>query len=78
MNLPHQKNAGYGSQWWCNSLDLEGRTFDCYFASGNGGNKIYVIPSLDMVVAMASSAYRKPYMHLRSFEALRQIVFAAI
>jgi CubicO group peptidase (beta-lactamase class C family) len=76
--LPNQNNAGYGYQWWIISIDMEGQSFTCYFASGNGGNKVCVLPALDMVVAMASSAYGQPYAHTRSHEVLRQVVRAAI
>ena len=78
VELPNERDAGYGYQWWCNSLNLEAKSFKCYFASGNGGHKIYVLPALEMVVAMASSAYGQPYMHTRSHEVLRQVVRAAI
>jgi CubicO group peptidase (beta-lactamase class C family) len=78
VELPNERDAGYGYQWWRISLNLEARSFKCYFASGNGGNKIFVLPSLDMVVGMASSAYGQPYMHTRSHEVLRQVVRAAV
>lgn len=76
--LPNQRDAGYGYQWWGISVDLDGQRFRCYFASGNGGNKIYVLPSLELVVGMASSAYGQPYMHTRSHDVLRQVIRAAI
>ena len=57
-------------------LTIENKSFDCYFATGNGGNKIYVLPSLDMVIGMASSAYNQSYMHSRSDEYLKRIVRA--
>jgi len=50
VKIPNKRDAGYGYQWWNISLNLEGKDFRCYFAFGNGGNKIYVLPSLDMVV----------------------------
>jgi hypothetical protein len=47
-----------------------------HFASGNGGNKIYVIPSKDMVVAITSSAYHKGYGQRRSQDILLRILAA--
>ncbi len=39
---------------------------EVHFATGNGGNKIYIVPSLRMVIAIASSAYNQPYGQRRS------------
>jgi polysaccharide pyruvyl transferase WcaK-like protein len=39
---------------WYTKAELVGsRTVLVQFASGNGGNKIYVVPALQMVVAIA-------------------------
>jgi hypothetical protein len=37
-----------------------------HFASGNGGNKIYVIPGEQTVIAITSSAYNINYGQRRS------------
>ena len=76
VKVPNPLPAGYGYQWWWLDIRSEGQSLDCYFASGNGGNKIYVLPSLDMVVGMASSAYGRPYMHSRSHEILQRVIRA--
>ena len=78
VELPDERHAGYGYQWWMTAVDTEAGRIDCVFASGNGGNKIFVIPALDMVVATASSAYMRPYMHARSHEVLKRVVWAAV
>ncbi len=44
------------------------------FASGNGGNKIYVVPSRHIVVAVTSSAYGYGYGQRRSETILRAIL----
>ncbi|CCQ73718.1 serine hydrolase [Magnetospira sp. QH-2] len=76
--LPDEKHAGYGYHWWCLAMDRNGQKLACFFASGNGGNKIYVVPDLQMVVALASSAYNKPYMHARSHEILKRVIQSVI
>jgi CubicO group peptidase (beta-lactamase class C family) len=45
-----------------------------HFASGNGGNKIYVVPELGAVVAIASAAYGRGYAQRRSQEILLRIL----
>ena len=48
-----------------------------HFASGNGGNKIYIVPSLHMVIAITSSAYNQGYGQRRSQDILLKILAAA-
>lgn len=64
----------YGYFWYAKTQDVGGRTIAVYFASGNGGNKIYVIPARRMVVSVASSAYGKGYGQRRSEDILKAIL----
>ncbi|KAB8058728.1 serine hydrolase [Janthinobacterium sp. FT14W] len=64
----------YGYFWYAKTQDVGGRKIAVYFASGNGGNKIYVIPARRMVVSVASSAYGKGYGQRRSEDILKAIL----
>ncbi|WP_394779973.1 serine hydrolase domain-containing protein [Undibacterium sp.] len=64
----------YGYFWYYKVQDIKGTKVPVSFASGNGGNKIYVVPSLDMVVAITSSAYGKGYGQRRSEAILKEIL----
>lgn len=64
----------YGYFWYAKMQDAGGRKIAVYFASGNGGNKIYVIPARRMVVSVASSAYGKGYGQRRSEDILKAIL----
>jgi CubicO group peptidase (beta-lactamase class C family) len=68
---------GYGYFWWTGIEQLGSRSVPLYFASGNGGQKVFVIPELDMVVVVTSSAYSRPYAHARSHAILRACLRAA-
>ncbi|NJK42918.1 MAG: serine hydrolase [Pleurocapsa sp. SU_196_0] len=50
---------GYGYMWYTKRYDFGGQSTVVHFASGNGGNKIYVVPGYDLVVAITSTAYGK-------------------
>jgi len=67
---------GYGFFWYSKVQRLGDRALTVHFASGNGGNKIYVVPSLDLVVVVTSSAYGKGYGQRRSEEILRTVLAA--
>ncbi|MBW3497106.1 serine hydrolase [Janthinobacterium sp. NKUCC08_JDC] len=66
----------YGYFWYAKTQDIGGQKIDVHFASGNGGNKIYVIPARGMVVSIASGAYGKPYGQRRSEDILKAILKA--
>jgi len=67
---------GYGYFWYYRSFDVDGVATVVHFASGNGGNKIYVVPSRQMVVAVTSSAYNRGYGQRRSQAILKAILAA--
>ncbi len=50
----------YGYMRYTKTETVRDRSIPVHLASGNGGNKIYVVPSLDTVVAITSSAYNQP------------------
>lgn len=66
----------YGHFWYAKTYVIEGRDVAVSFASGNGGNKIYVVPDQRLVVAVTSSAYGHGYGQRRS-EAILRAVLAA-
>lgn len=64
----------YGYFWYRKTERVGGREIVVHFASGNGGNKIYVIPALKSVVVVTSSAYGKGYGQRRSASILQAIL----
>lgn len=47
----------YGFLWWGIDYPFKNRTVHAYFASGNGGQSVIVIPELDLVVANYGANY---------------------
>ena len=67
----------YGYMWYTKAEPANGHSIEVHFASGNGGNKIYIVPSLHMVIAITSSAYNTHYGQRRSQDILWKILTAA-
>jgi CubicO group peptidase (beta-lactamase class C family) len=67
----------YGYMWYTKAEPINGHNIEVHFASGKGGNKIYVVPSLHIVVAITSSAYNATYGQRRSQDMLWKILAAA-
>jgi CubicO group peptidase (beta-lactamase class C family) len=67
----------YGYFWYTRTHQVEGREVTVHFASGNGGNKIYIIPSKRMVIAISSTAYGRAHGQRRSEAILKSILGSA-
>lgn len=53
-----QDNEGYGYFWWTRSFKREGKATDCYYAWGYGGQYIFVVPEMNMVVVFTGSSWK--------------------
>lgn len=52
--------AQYGFQWWGGSVQWHGKRIAWSAAIGNGGQRLYVLPELDMAVAITAGEYNSP------------------
>jgi len=66
----------YGYMWFTKTHTIGGQRVRVHFASGNGGNKIYVVPVSRIVVAIASAAYGRGYGQRRSQDILTRVLAA--
>jgi CubicO group peptidase (beta-lactamase class C family) len=51
------RSDGYGYQWWTTRVDLH----DSFVASGFGGQRIQVVPDLDLVVVITADAAQERF-----------------
>jgi CubicO group peptidase (beta-lactamase class C family) len=78
---PHARideSTDYGYLWWLKSFKAGEKRYPAYFMSGNGGNKVVVIPSLDMTVVITSTNYNSRGMHEQTEKILTEYVLAAV
>ena len=71
-------NATYGLTWWILPFQVNGQTIKTYAAAGNGGNYLFVIPSLETTAVVTATAYNTRYMHQQTHEILSTIVLPAV
>lgn len=56
----------YGYFWFKTTIPMNRKNYDCLFASGNGGNLVFVVPSENLVVSLTSTAYGPGLGHPRA------------
>ena len=49
--------AKYGYQWWIRNLKTSNSTFECQYASGNGGQFIMIVKELNLVVVFTGGNF---------------------
>lgn len=59
-------NGSYGYLWYIDEANINGKTYPFFYASGNGGNRLFVVPEQQLVVSVISSAYGYRYGHRRA------------
>jgi CubicO group peptidase (beta-lactamase class C family) len=78
---PHaqiDETTDYGHLWWLKSFKAADKSYPAFFMSGNGGNKVVAIPSLDMAVVITSTNYNTRGMHEQTEKVLADYVLAAV
>ena len=48
---------GYGYYWWQKTFEVNNERYDTYFAAGNGGQFIFIVPSEELVVITTGGNY---------------------
>jgi CubicO group peptidase (beta-lactamase class C family) len=53
----------YGYLFWNKTYGTNGKNYDVFYSSGNGGNKIFIFKDQPLVIIVTAQAYNKPYGH---------------
>lgn len=78
---PHITGSGvyfYGYQWWLGRSLREGREVQWIAGFGLGGQRIFIVPDLDLVVVTTAGMYRSPLQGLVTMEILNQYALRAV
>lgn len=59
----NEHNKGYGYLFWRELFTVNGKNYEAYACSGNGGNKIYIFKELSLVIVITATAYNQSYAH---------------
>ncbi len=64
----------YGYFWWLKSFSAARQRYPAWFMSGNGGNKIVVVPSLHLSIVITSTNYNTRGMHQQTEKLLTDYI----
>jgi len=54
---PNNYMDGYGYYWWHKTFEINGNFYNTFFAAGNGGQYIFIIPQEKLVVVLTGGNY---------------------
>jgi CubicO group peptidase (beta-lactamase class C family) len=66
----------YGYQWWLTTFEAGGAAQRCFYASGRGGQFVFVLPGLSLVAVFTGGNDDGRY--LQPFEMMRRYVLPAV
>jgi CubicO group peptidase (beta-lactamase class C family) len=56
-HLKANNTSWYGYQWWSREFQVEEKTITTYYASGYGGNYMFVFPDMDLLVVLNAEIF---------------------
>ena len=65
---------GYGYHWWCAPVTHQGSTLASCAALGNGGQRLFIVPGLDLAVVFTAGQYNATTIGGAQVRLLRQII----
>jgi CubicO group peptidase (beta-lactamase class C family) len=73
-----EKGGHYGYLFWHDILSVNGQEYPAISAIGNGGNRVMMIPTLELVIVITATAYGKPYAHQQAEEMVEAYLLEAV
>ena len=71
-------SEGYGYQWWLDELPYKSQLLETWVTSGYGGQYLFVVPGLELVVAFTGHNYENSDGISNLYTMLRSHILAAI
>ena len=74
-----ESNQGhYGFLFWNDHLELNNKSYEVAYATGNGGNKIFIFKDIPYVIVITATAYNQRYAHPQVNQMMQNYIMPAI
>jgi CubicO group peptidase (beta-lactamase class C family) len=78
LSVPYGPTLFYGYLFWNITYKVGDKNFEAFFASGNGGNKIFIFKDQPLVVVITATAFGKWYMHRQADSIIEKYILPAV
>lgn len=78
QKVPYGPNLFYGYLFWNTTFNVGGKSYEAFFATGNGGNKIFIFKDQPLVIVITATAYAKWYMHRQADSMMERYILPAV
>lgn len=78
LTLPFDSNGFYGYLFWNVTFNINGKQYEAFYCTGNGGNKIFIFKDQPLVIVVTATAYNKWYQHPQVNSMMERYILAAL
>jgi len=71
-------NEYYGYLFWNKTFIINGKNYETFYCTGNGGSKIYVFKDIPLTVVITAKAYGRPYGHSQVDKMMQEYILPAV
>ena len=68
------RNFRYAFQWWAGEVNWQGRKLVWHAGFGNGGQRLYVVPELNLAIVTTAGAYDELPSAIRVNHLVQEII----
>ena len=78
IDVPYGPNLYYGYLFWNFTYKKGDKSYEVFFATGNGGNKIFIFKDQPLVVVITATAFGKWYQHRQADRMIEKYILPAL
>jgi len=76
--LPGRPGEYYGYLFWNKIYHANGKSYEVWYCSGNGGNSIFIFKDQPLVIVITAKAYGMPYAHTQVDKMMEEYILPAV
>jgi CubicO group peptidase (beta-lactamase class C family) len=78
LNVSYGPEVFYGYLFWNTTFKIGDKSYETFFATGNGGNKIFIFKDQPLVIVVTATAFGRWYMHMQVDSIMTKYVLPAV